>query len=102
LLDLQWREPRELAVVDRNVGDAPGAVAREARSGHLAQHARCGVTQALGIALARRRVLRVLDRQLIAVPKPRDRAVLGDDRGNRPVARKGLAPAPPPAGDCDD
>ena len=43
-------EVRELAVVDRDVGDAAGAVARQRAAGHLAQHARGGGLEPHGIA----------------------------------------------------
>jgi hypothetical protein len=50
LRDLRRLEVRELAVVDRDVGDAAGAVARQPTAGNLAQHAPGGGTQPHGVA----------------------------------------------------
>ena len=86
-----------LGVVDGDVGDAARAVAGEHRTRHLAQHARRRLAQPQRIRRTRGRVLRVLDAHRAAFVDQRDAAVLGHDRGHRPVTCERLAPAHRPA-----
>ena len=57
------RQMRELAVVDRDVGDAAGAVARERAAGHLAQHARRGGRRRAALRAASARPARTRSRR---------------------------------------
>ena len=100
--DLRWRQVRELAVVDRDVGDAPGAVPRQRAARHFAQHARGHLAQPLRVAPARGFVLHIVDGEPARiVTHQRHRAVLGDDGFDRPGQRERCAPAHRPAGDRD-
>ena len=94
---------RELAVVDGDVGDAPGAVARQRRARHFAQHPLGGA--AAGAACWRARVASSCaystaspspSRNSATAPFSATIASIGQSRAKR------LAPAHRPAGDRDD
>jgi len=100
LRDLGLVQMRKLAVVDRDVGLAPGAVGGQAGLRQFAQHALCGGLQAREVGGPGGRVLQVVPAELPVVPAPqRHGAVLRHDRVHWPRQGKGLAPAGRPAGD---
>ena len=88
--DRRLVEAGELGVVDRDVGDPAGAVARQGRARHLADDARGRRRRPRGVGLARRRVCGVFGAHRASPSRDqRDRAVLGHHRGERHVAAIG-------------
>ena len=106
LRDALRRKLRKLAVVDGDVGFAPGAVLRQRGARHVAQHAGGHSLHAREVGLADVLVLRIVFLQIELLRWPccrpalqSHRAVFSHDGVYRPGRGKRQAPAHRPAGD---